>query len=51
MLANAVNFFSFNIADAGLIFLPSPYIATLIFGGVFLGFFGSLVSLKKLIVI
>lgn len=51
MLANAVNFFSFNIADAGLIFLPSPYIAALIFGGVFLGFFGSLVSLKKLIVI
>jgi len=51
MLANAVNFLSFNLSDAGLIFLPTPYIAMLIFGGVFLGFFGSLVSLKKLIVI
>ena len=51
MLANAVNFLSFNLSDAGLIFLPPPYIATLIFGGIFLGFFGSLVSLKKLIAI
>ena len=51
MLANAVNFLSFNISDASLIFLPPTYIATLVFGGVFLGFFGSLVSLKKLIAI
>lgn len=51
MLANAANFLSFNPADAGLIFLPLPYIALLIFGGVMLGFIGSLVSLKKLIAI
>lgn len=51
MLANAANFLSFNPADAGLIFLPLPYIALLILGGVILGFIGSLVSLKKLIVI
>jgi cell division transport system permease protein len=51
MLANAVNFLSFNPADAGLTFLPIPYIVALIFGGVILGFIGSLVSLKKLIVI
>lgn len=51
MLANAANFLSFNAADTGLIFLPLPYIALLIFGGIFLGFIGSLVSLKKLIAI
>lgn len=51
MLANAANFLSFNPADAGLIFLPLPYIALLIAGGVLLGFIGSLVSLKKLIAI
>lgn len=48
-LANAVNFLAFNPADAGLVFLPLPYIAALLFGGVALGFIGSLVSLKKLI--
>lgn len=51
MLANAANFLSFNPADTGLIFLPLPYIALLMFGGVILGFIGSLVSLKKLIAI
>lgn len=51
LLANAANFLSFNPADAGLIFLPLPYIALLICGGAILGFIGSLVSLKKLIVI
>lgn len=51
MLANAANFLSFNPADTGLIFLPLPYIAMLISGGVILGFIGSLVSLKKLIAI
>lgn len=51
MLANAANFLSFNPADTGLIFLPLPYIALLIAGGVILGFIGSLVSLKKLIAI
>lgn len=51
LLANAANFLSFNPADAGLIFLPLPYIALLISGGIFLGFIGSLVSLKKLIAI
>jgi cell division transport system permease protein len=51
MLSNAVNFLSFNPADAGLIFLPLTYIAALLFAGVMLGFIGSLVSLKKLIAI
>lgn len=51
LLANAVNFLAFNPAEAGLIFLPLPYIALLIAGGVMLGFIGSLVSLKKLIAI
>jgi len=51
MLANAVNFLSFNPSDAGLTFLSLPYIAALIFGGIILGFIGSLVSLKKLIAV
>jgi len=51
MLANAVNFLSFNPSDAGLVFLSLPYIAALIFGGIILGFIGSLVSLKKLIAV
>jgi cell division transport system permease protein len=51
ILANAVNFLSFSPADVGLIFLPLPYIAVLVFGGVVLGFIGSLVSLKKLIAV
>lgn len=51
MLANAVNFLAFNPADAGLIFLPLSHIVALILGGVFLGFIGSLVSLKKLIAV
>lgn len=51
MLANAVNFLSFNPSAAGLTFLPLSHIAALIFGGVLLGFIGSLVSLKKLIAV
>lgn len=46
-LANAVNFLSFNPADAGLTFLPPFYIAALLIGGVMLGLIGSLASLKK----
>ncbi|NVN99213.1 MAG: ABC transporter permease [Geobacteraceae bacterium] len=51
LLANAVNFLSFNPAEAGLTFLPLPYMVALVIGGVALGFIGSLVSLKKLITI
>lgn len=51
LLANAVNFLSFNPADAGLIFLPPSHLAALICGGILLGFIGSLASLKKLIAI
>lgn len=51
MLANAVNFLSFNPSDAGLIFLSPTHMAALICGGILLGFIGSLVSLKKLIAI
>lgn len=50
-LANAVNFLSFNPADAGLTFLPPAYIAALLLGGVLLGFIGSIASLKKFITI
>lgn len=49
LLANAVNFLSFNPADAGMVFLPLVHIFALILGGVLLGFIGSLVSLKRLI--
>lgn len=51
MLANAVNFLSFNPSDAGLIFLSPTHMAALVCGGILLGFIGSLVSLKKLIAI
>lgn len=51
MLANAVNFLSFNPSDAGLIFLSPANMAALVCGGILLGFIGSLVSLKKLIAI
>lgn len=49
ILANSANFLSFNLSDAGLTFLPITYVAALIFGGIALGFIGSLASLKKLI--
>jgi cell division transport system permease protein len=51
ILSNAGNFLTFNPADAGLVFLPVSYIAALIFGGVLIGFIGSLASLKKFITI
>jgi cell division transport system permease protein len=50
-LSNAVNFLSFNPADAGLTFLPPAYIAALLIGGTLVGFIGSLASLKKFITI
>jgi cell division transport system permease protein len=49
LLANSSNFLSFNPADAGLIFLPLPYVFTLIAGGIMIGFIGSFASLKKFI--
>ena len=48
-LHNAGNFLSFNPADAGLAFLPPAYLAGLLGGGIFLGFLGSLTSLKRFI--
>lgn len=51
LIANAVNFLAFNPSEAGLTFLPLPYMAALVMGGIGLGFFGSLVSLKKLITV
>jgi len=51
ILSNAGNFLTFNPADAGLVFLPVSYIAALVFGGVLIGFIGSLASLKKFITI
>jgi cell division transport system permease protein len=49
LLSNAANFLAFNPAEAGLIFLPPAYLVALILGGAFLGFVGSLLSLKKFI--
>jgi len=48
-LHNAGNFLSFNPADTGMSFLPAEYLAGLFLGGVFLGFLGSLTSLKRFI--
>lgn len=48
-LYNAGNFLSFNPANAGLSFLPAPYLAGIFCGGVCLGFLGSLTSLKRFI--
>jgi len=50
-LSNAVNFLSFNPADTGLFFLPPAHIAAVLIGGVLLGFFGSLASLKKFVTV
>jgi len=48
-LRNADILFSFNPVDAALLFLPWPYLAALLLGGAFLGFLGSLASLKRFI--
>ena len=48
-LSGSVNFLSFNAVDAGFLFLPIPYMALILFIGVFIGFIGSITSLKKLI--
>lgn len=50
-LYNAGNFLSFNPADAGIAFLPLPYLGAVFGGGVLLGFLGSLTSLKRFITI
>ena len=48
-LHNAGNFLSFQPSDAGLSFLPAEYIVGMFFGGMLLGFVGSLTSLKRFI--
>ncbi|KAF0218300.1 MAG: hypothetical protein FD174_3053 [Geobacteraceae bacterium] len=48
-LHNAGNFVSFNPASVGLSFLPVTHLAGVFFGGVCLGFLGSLTSLKRFI--
>jgi cell division transport system permease protein len=48
-LRNAGNFLSINPVTAGVSFLPPEYLAGLFCGGVLLGFFGSLVSLKRFV--
>ena len=48
-LHNAGNFLSFQPSDAGLSFLPAEYIVGIFFGGMLLGFVGSLTSLKRFI--
>ena len=48
-LHNAGNFLSFSPAEANLVFLPLPHLAGVFFGGILLGFLGSLTSLKRFI--
>ena len=48
-LHNAGNFLSFKPADAGLQFLPAAYLSGVFFGGMLLGFLGSITSLKRFI--
>lgn len=50
-LHNAGNFLSFNLAATGLSFLPVSYLLALFFGGIGVGFLGSLTSLKRFITI
>ncbi|MBJ6726338.1 permease-like cell division protein FtsX [Geomesophilobacter sediminis] len=50
-LNNAGNFLSVNPAAYGILFLPPAYLAAIFGGGVFLGFFGSLASLRRFITI
>ena len=46
---NAGNFLSFDPGSVGLVFLPPSYLAGIFFGGIALGFIGSLTSLKRFI--
>jgi cell division transport system permease protein len=50
-LHNAGNFLSFNVSAAGLSFLPLSHLVGIFAGGVFVGFIGSLTSLKRFITI
>jgi cell division transport system permease protein len=49
LLHNAGNFLTFNPSDAGLSFLSAEYMAGIFFGGILLGFLGSLTSLKRFV--
>jgi len=49
LLYNAGDFLSFGPTSAGLAFLPPSYLLGILFIGVFLGFIGSLTSLKRFI--
>jgi len=51
LLHNAGNFLTFNITATGLSFLPPSYLIAIFLGGVFVGFIGSLSSLKRFITI
>lgn len=46
-LQNAGEFFGFNSLERTLVFLPASYLAAILAGGIFLGFVGSLASLKR----
>jgi cell division transport system permease protein len=46
---NAGNFLSFDPASIGLVFLSPSHLAGVFFGGIVLGFIGSLASLKRFI--
>jgi len=50
-LQNAGSFLTFNPTTAGLSFLPLEYVAGILLAGIFMGFIGSLTSLKRFITI
>ena len=49
LVANAANVLLFTPIDQGLVFLPLHYSLAVFFGGILLGFLGSLTSLKRFI--
>ncbi|RNC68732.1 MAG: ABC transporter permease [Desulfuromonadales bacterium] len=48
-LHSATNFINLSVSVSGLTFLPPVYIAGIVAGGIFLGFLGSLTSLRRFI--
>lgn len=50
-LNNAGSFLNFNPMECNTIFLPLPYMAGILAGGILLGLLGSLTSLKKFVTI
>jgi cell division transport system permease protein len=49
LLSNAANFLVFTSTETSLVFLPFIHLLAIIIGGAFLGFIGSLLSLKRFV--